>query len=127
MYHPVVGGESDTSRVQRRWRFYRTAAGREPVREFLDGLDNPDRDEVLAGMRDVQDAGMVVARHLKGDIYEVRADSRGQAFRVLFASEGSKGRVLLAIEGFSKKTQRTPPPTIELAERRLADWRARAR
>jgi phage-related protein len=55
----------------------------------------------------------------------VRAEGDRQSFRVLFAQEG-RGRVLLALEALSKKTQRTPPEAIRLAERRLADWRARA-
>ncbi len=50
-----------------------------------------------------------------------------RAFRVLFATEGRRGQVLLSLEGFSKKTQKTPSAKIRLAERRLADWRRRAR
>jgi phage-related protein len=46
---------------------------------------------------------------------------------VLFSPEGRAQQVLLALEAFAKKTQRTPPRTIELAERRLADWRSRGR
>jgi phage-related protein len=34
--------------------------------------------------------------------------------------------VLLGLHAFSKKTQRTPAQAIELATRRLADWRRRA-
>ena len=78
-------------------------------------------------MRDVAQDGLVAARHLRGDIYEVRASGDRQAFRVLFANEGRRGQILLALEAFSKKTQRTPAPQMELAERRLADWRARGR
>jgi phage-related protein len=74
---------------RRRWRDYRTAAGRRPVREFLSGLTDSD------------------------------------AFRVLFAAEGQAKHVLLALEGISKKTQKTPPGVIQVAERRLADWRRR--
>ena len=70
---------------------------------------------------------MSAARHLKGDIYEVRADGDRQTFRILFAAEGKTSQVLLSLDGFSKKTQRTPPEKIRLAERRLADWRRRAR
>jgi hypothetical protein len=33
-------------------------------------------------------------------------------------------QVLLSLEAFSKKTRKTPPPKIELAERRLADLEA---
>ncbi|MGH9152701.1 MAG: type II toxin-antitoxin system RelE/ParE family toxin [Acidimicrobiales bacterium] len=71
--------------------------------------------------------GLRSARHLKGDIYEVRADGERQAFRVLFANEGKSGRILLSLDGFSKKTQKTPPEKVRLAERRLADRRRRAR
>ena len=33
----------------------------------------------------------------------------------------------IALEGFRKKSQKTPPEMIGLAERRLADWRRRGR
>ena len=78
-------------------------------------------------MKDVQVNGLEVARHLRGDIYEVRADGRHATYRVLFAPEGLRGQVLLGLSGFSKKTQKTPPTEIALAERRLRDWRARSR
>lgn len=111
---------------RRRWRFYETAAGRRPVREFLDSLTVGDRAAIAEEMRDVARVGLEEARHLRGDIYEVRAEGDRQSFRVLFAAEGRQGQVLLALEAFSKKTRRTPPCALELAERRLADWRRRA-
>jgi phage-related protein len=78
-------------------------------------------------MNDVRETGLAAARHLRGQIYEVRADGDRQTFRVLFAPEGQRSQVLLALEEFSKKTQKTPPGKIDLAERRLADWRRRGR
>ena len=68
---------------------------------------------------------MIAARHLDGDIWEVRVDGDRVIYRVLFAEEGARGRVLLALEGFKKKTQKTPSATIQLAKRRLTDWRRR--
>jgi phage-related protein len=38
-----------------------------------------------------------------------------------------EGQVLLALEGFSKKQQKLPKRHLDLAKRRLADWRRRAR
>jgi phage-related protein len=76
-------------------------------------------------MAEVRDRGLAAARHLEGDIWEVRATGDRAIYRILFAEEGSRGRVLLALEGFKKKTQQTPRPTIELARRRLSDWRRR--
>lgn len=65
------------------------------------------------------------ARHLRGDVYEVRADAATRSFRVLFATEGRYGQVLLSLSAFEKRTQKTPPRELELAERRLRDWRER--
>jgi phage-related protein len=113
--------------VRRRWRDYRTEKGKRPVKEFFDKLSDVDAAAVVAAMRDVQERGLPAARHLRGDIYEVRAEGDRQIFRVLFATEGRRGQVLLSLEAFSKKTRKTPPEKIRLAERRLVDWRRRGR
>ncbi len=113
--------------ARRRWRDYRTAAGRSPIKEFIDGLSDIDAAAVVAAMRDVRDTGLAAVRHLRGEIYEVRADGDPQTYRILFAPEGRRSQVLLALDGFSKKTQKTPPEKIRLAERRLADWRRRGK
>jgi phage-related protein len=76
-------------------------------------------------MAEVRDRGLVAARHLDGEIWEVRVDGDRVIYRVLFAEEGTRGRVLLALEAFNKKTRRTPRDTIKLAQRRLNDWRRR--
>jgi phage-related protein len=115
----------DPPRHRRQWRDYRTPSGRRPVKDFLDDLPDEDAAAIAAAMKDVLVDGLAVARHLRGDIYEVRADADRVIYRVLFATEGRYSQVFLALEGFKKKTQRTPPETIRLAERRLASWRDR--
>ncbi len=113
--------------AKRRWRDYRTRAGKRPVKEFIDRLSDSDAAAVIAGMKDVRKNGNRVARHLGGDIYELGVAGNRQAFRVLYATEGKQDQILLALEAFSKKTQKTPKPTLDLAKRRLAEWRSRAR
>lgn len=117
------------SPARRRWRFYRTTTGSTPVRDYLTNSALPvsDRDEILAAMKDVQVNGLAVSRHLRGDLYEVRATGARASYRVLFATEGARSQVLLAVSAFSKKTPKTPPSEIATAERRLADWRIRRR
>jgi len=117
---------SQPARRQHRWRDYRTPSGRRPVKEFLDSLNSTDAAEVVAAMKDLEYNGLIVARHLRGEIYEVRAHGDRQTFRILFAPEGRRRTILLALDGFSKKTRKTPPAKLELAEKRLRDWRARA-
>jgi phage-related protein len=110
--------------VRRRWRDYTTKSGGRPVKEFLDDLDDADLASVVAAMADVRQNGLRASRHLEGDIYEVRAESRGVIYRVLFAPLGRRKQILLSLAGF-KKTQKTPPATIRLARRRLRDWQRR--
>jgi phage-related protein len=58
-------------------------------------------------------------------VYEVRADTRTRSFRLLFSTEGRRSQVLLSLSAFEKRTQKTPPREIEVAEKRLRDWRSR--
>jgi phage-related protein len=115
------------SPARRRWRHYQTATGRRPVLEFLRSRSDADKADVLAAMQEVRRDGLRAARHLRENIYEVRADGQRVIYRVLFATEGQHDHVLLSLVAFNKKTQRTPPEQIRLAQRRLRDWRARSR
>jgi phage-related protein len=116
-----------SSAVRRRWRYYTTSTGASPVQDFLSGLDIADMATIRTAMKGVRDLGLISTRHLRGDVYEVRATRFGRAFRILFAPEGRRGQVLLAVSAFEKKTAKTPRAEMELAERRLRDWRQRAR
>lgn len=111
----------------RRWRVYTTRSGRSPVRDFIAGLTDEEAADVAAAMSDVRRDGVRAAKHVAGEIYEVKADSERQTFRILFAQEGAHDQVLLALEAFSKKQQRLPRDRIDLAQRRLRDWRSRGR
>jgi phage-related protein len=90
-------------------------------------LPSTDRAGVTAAMADVAKNGKRAARHLRGEIFEVRAEGGDVIYRLLFATEGRYSQVLLALTFFVKKTQKTPPAQIDLAERRLADWRDRSK
>jgi phage-related protein len=109
---------------KKHWRDYQTEFGARPVKESLRKLSKDERVEVAAGMADVLENGLEAARHLRGDIYEVRVDGPNRSYRLLFSSEGHFGCVLLALHVFEKRTQKTPPKELALAEARLADWRA---
>lgn len=116
-------------RYRRQWRFYRSVAGSEPVREFLDGLSDEDSAAIAAAMRDVRNAGRghVDVNHLRGDIWQIEVDGKRVIYRLLFAEEGRFSQVLLALEIVNKKWQSAKNRHIQLAERRLADWRRRGR
>ena len=67
---------SQPGQHKRRWRQYKTANGNEPVREFLFQISAADRAEIATAMKEVEDEGLSAARHLRGNLYEVRADGQ---------------------------------------------------
>jgi hypothetical protein len=65
---------------KRRWRDYRTRAGRRPVKEFLDSLSDSDAADITAALADVQKNGIRAAKPVGDEIYEVRAEGIGRPF-----------------------------------------------
>lgn len=117
---------ADTKRKHRRqWRDYRTAARGRPVKDFLARLTDEEVAAIVAGMKAIAEGGLSESRHLRGDVYEVRADASTRSFRLLFSAEGRYGQVLLSLSLFEKRTQKAPSDEIELAEKRLSEWRRR--
>jgi len=102
--------------------FWRSAMGREPLREWLRQLDKADRAIIGGDLRTLQfgwPIGMPLVRKLADHIWEVRsALSTRREARLLF-SANERGIVVLS--GFIKKSQKTPGTEIALARRRLKD------
>lgn len=100
--------------------FYRTAAGGEPVREWLKGLPSrEDRKRIGEDIKTIEfgwPVGMPACRPMGSGIYEVRSDlAQNRIARVLFYSDKHGQMVLL--HGFIKKTQKTPDEDLDLARK----------
>src|ERR1700677_2366699 len=103
-------------------RFYRSAAGREPVREWLQGLERADRRAIGLDLMRVQfgwPIGMPLVRSLKDGLWEVRSALPSQRIARLIICFHQK--TLVVLHGFIKKTQKTPAEDLELAERRMKE------
>jgi phage-related protein len=97
-------------------KFFRTAAGNEPVREWLQSLLPEERRVIGFDLRLVQigfPVGMPLCRPLRDGIYEVRSSlpTKKEA-RIIFFQNGNE---LIIIAGFIKKTAKTPLDQIDLA------------
>lgn len=105
-------------------RFFAAASGNEPVREWLLGLPAEDRRAIGYDIKTAEfgwPIGMPICRALRADVWEIRTSLAGNRIaRVLFAVEDGE---LLLLHGFLKKTQRTSPEAIRLAEQRLRTHR----
>jgi phage-related protein len=111
--------------------FWRSATGREPVREWLDELSREDRRTIGRDIAKVQygwPVGMPLCRPLGAGLWEVRASlpSKREA-RVFF---GFHDHLLIALHATIKKTQKTPAEDLALARQRfkeLQSWQGKTR
>src|SRR5712692_5155720 len=102
--------------------FWRSGAGREPVREWLNQLPRDDKRTIGRDIAKVQfgwPVGLPLCRALSGGLWEVRSSlpSRREA-RVLFAFHDG---MLIALHALIKKTQKTPADDLALARQRLKE------
>ena len=102
--------------------FWKTTAGREPVREWLRELSREDQRTIGRDIGKVQfgwPVGLPLCRPLGDGMWELRSSlpSRREA-RVLF---GFHEGMLIALHAFSKKTQKAPARELALARQRLKE------
>ena len=108
--------------------FYITEDGKSPVAEFLDSLSSKQAQKVAWVLQLVEELDTVPSTYLKklvntDNIWEVRLQVGGNIFRLLGFFDGDS--LVVLNHGFQKKTQKTPPRDIKIAERRRKDYLAR--
>ena len=104
-------------------RFFRTANGIEPVRDWLRDLPKEDRTTIGEDIRTVQigwPLGMPLVRKLEADLWEVRISLANGIARVFFTLEAD---AMVLLHGFIKKSQKTPKGELDLAINRLKQIR----
>lgn len=115
----MVHSDQPTLRV----RFYRTASGREPVRDWLRTLDREARKTIGEDIKTVQygwPLGMPLVRGLGHGLWEVRSRVRDGIARVIFLADGDR---MALLHGFVKKSRKTPAKELAIARRRAAELR----
>jgi phage-related protein len=103
-------------------KFWRSASGREPVRDWLNDFSREDQRVIGRDMAKVQlgwPVGLPLCRPLGDGLWEVRSSlpSKREA-RVLF---GFYERELIALHGFIKKAQKTSADDLDMARKRLKE------
>ena len=99
--------------------FYRTAAGREPVREWLQRLGEAERQEIGKDLLRAQwrwPIGMPLCRPIGDGLWEIRTDlPTKRTARVLLCLYREH---LVVLHGFIKKTRATPDSDLATARTR---------
>lgn len=99
--------------------FFRSEAGKEPVREWLRALPVPDRKAIGDDIRTLQfgwPLGMPLVEKLTTGLWEIRTRLDGRIARVIFAVQENQAVLL---HGFIKKSRRISKTDMELARSRF--------
>ena len=99
--------------------FYRSASGREPVRQWLKQLDPVNRKRIGEDLYTLQlgwPLGMPLARKIETNLWELRSKIVNGITRIMFTEK--KGRLIL-LHGFIKKSQKLSAADLKLARKRL--------
>jgi phage-related protein len=99
--------------------FYETVAGSEPVREWLKGLVESERQEIGRDLLRAQwrwPVGMPLFRPMGNGLWEIRTDlPTKRTARVLLCLHQEH---LVALHGFIKTTRATPDEDLAIARKR---------
>jgi phage-related protein len=111
--------------VMRKINFYRTDDDNCPIEEFLDSLNSKQVQKVAWVLQLVEELEVVPTTYLKklvstDDIWGIRVQVGGNIFRLLGFFDHDN--LVILNHGFQKKTQKTPPKEIKIAESRKKDY-----
>lgn len=116
-----VQGMSSAGSPRLEVRFYPTVGGREPVRDWLSGLDRTTLQAVSEDLRTLQfgwPLGMPLVRKLEPGLWEVRSHAVVGVVRVLFTLADAE---IVLLHAFVKKSQALPKEAVALARRRMRE------
>jgi phage-related protein len=102
--------------------FWRSATGREPVREWLNELSREDKRTIGHDIAKVQygwPVGLPLCRPLSAGLWEVRASLPSKREASVFF--GFHDSMLVALHAMIKKTQKTPAEDLTLARERFKE------
>ena len=105
--------------------FYKTESSKSPVEEFLDSLTGKQAQKVAWVLRLIEEINLVPVQYFKklsgtDNIWEARVQIGGDIVRLLGFLYGS--HLVVLTNGFAKKTSKTPPKEIALAEKRKREY-----
>ncbi len=99
-------------------KFFANESGNEPVREWLKELPIEEKKSIGRDIATVQyewPIGKPLVDNLGNGLWEVRTKLKNKIARIIFLINDGK---MILLHGFIKKTQKTPKPDLDLANKR---------
>jgi phage-related protein len=114
--------------IRRKYRvvqFYKTAAGKKPVAEWLNTLDDERAQSVAMGVRFFEDYPNPVVpkkffEKITAHIWEIKVHHGNEQFRLLSFIENDA--IIIAVHGIAKKSMDLKKQDLQLAEERRKNY-----
>jgi len=104
-------------------RFYKEVSGKEPVLEWIKELSKEDRKIIGEDIKTAQGQfpfEMPVVKFLCKGLWEIRSDLNNRISRIIFILNNGE---MVLLHGFIKKSQKTSPSDLSLAEKRTKKYK----
>jgi len=98
--------------------FFMNLNGKEPVKEWLAGLNKDEKYEIskdIAKVQIIYPFKMPLVKSLGGGIFEIRSKLNNKISRIFFCL---KERKIVLLHAFIKKTQETPQKELNIVKER---------
>jgi phage-related protein len=99
--------------------YYRSAAGNEPVREYLSDLADEELALIESALDDLRangvDAANVTMRHIDGKLWELKLSAHRIFYVVI------DGPTLVLLHAYRKQGQKAPRRELEVATKRMKE------
>lgn len=109
--------------------YYRDPAGREPVREFIEALDEREQasldnqiDRLNLLSDEVPHLPFPHSSQIEGDLRELRCHHGRSLYRVLYRRSD---RLIILLHVFAKRSAQVPEGEVQVARERWLDFKAR--
>jgi phage-related protein len=103
--------------------FYRTPNGRSPIEEFIAELPKVDQARFLDIYQGIKQYGLecprAIFKPLHGKLWEIKFSGPSGGYRVAYVLV--TGPIMVWLHAFKKKTQKTSPLDLQLAEKRMKE------
>jgi phage-related protein len=104
--------------------FYQTDSGNSPITKFIDSQPLRDQAAIIAILEGIEENGFAAKgaqfRQLSGKLWEIKIRAPSGGYRFLYVTLEKLS--LLILHAFKKKTQKTPPKELKVAQKRLQEF-----
>ena len=103
--------------------FYKSASGRAPAQEFVDGLSDVDYRKIDTCIKAIRQYGLdalgLEFKFIADKLWEIKIRSVGGSYRLFYVT--FQQEVMVILHGYKKQSQKAPIKELDIAKQRMKE------